>query len=699
MQRPVYKDDEFRILEFLITRTADGWALRKVLEQELRIPQGSMTYVLKDLANRGLVRRFPWTRNRERVEITDQGRDEYNRLIAQRLSFPIPFAVERYLKSRLPDGKLFPVQQNFVDRGLIFSKDNVCVFGYPGSGKTLVAEMVMANEIHNGGKALYVTPYKALDWQKYTDFCRWFGQQTQVVIFDGDHRVPIYELENAGIIIGTYEAIYGALRKGEPWVSGATTIIADEISLLGEDRGGTVDLLITELMSKSRPRIITLSSLVGNPLEIAQWLNAVAVFENRPAPGIKLCEYIVYASRQKHAVFVGRNGETSKQEMDGNLLHHIVKSNLAKNETSLVFVGSRPETQFHAHRLKKLCKRDDALTKEVNDFLEREKPLRTELITELCEMIESGVAFHHAGLQRKARRFVERLMNEGRLKVVVATTTLSHGVDYRVDSVIVDLRSISDVKSDLQGYEYINLKGRTGRFEKSRNASVYLICHEKEANNAFKRYFIESPEAIIPETTFDADRLSSRMLLEAGRSDITPTSLYQSLKGTFGFKCKLLTKKKLTSMINELVSTGFLSAAGRNYKITELGKKSNEVGLTPFEMTSIADIPSDANANRLLEVASSIDLARKIRTSMRALESNSALKVLSNWLKGKSIDEVRAESRGYDDQDILDLVKYTATSLGKMGYVVSKLPLKRRIGSLKRRLDRSLVRIGFMSTR
>jgi helicase len=698
MQRPVYKDDEFRILEFLVTRTIDGWALRKAIEKALRIPQGSMTDVLKGLAGRRLVKRLPWTRNRERVEITDQGREEYNQRVSQRLTFPIPFPVERYLKSRLGNRPLFPVQKNFVDRGLIFSKDNVCVFGYPGSGKTLVGEMVMANEMHNGGKTLYVTPYKALDWQKYTDFCKWFDGQ-KVLIFDGDHRVPVNDLESAGIIIGTYESVYGALRKGEHWVSSATTIIADEISLLGEDRGGTVDLLVTELISKqTKPRIITLSSLVGNPLEIAQWLNAVTVIENRPAPGIKLTEYIVYANKSKESVFLGRNGETSKEKFDGNLLHHIVKSNLSKNETSLVFVGSRPATQIHAHQLKKMCMRDETLAREVDDFLVREKPLKTELTAELCDLIQYGVAFHHAGLQRKARRFVERLMNEGRLKVVVATTTLSHGVDYRVDSVIVDLRSLLDVKSDLQGYEYINLKGRTGRFEKSRNASVYLVCDGKEASKVFKKYFLGAPEPVIPETTFDPERLSTRILMEAGHSDVVPNVLYRSLTRTFGFKCKLMTRKKLSSMIKELVATGFLSQEGEKYRITELGKRANEVSLTPFEMRKVLDLQDRANVNELLELAGNIDLAAKIRASRRIFHSDSPLKVLTNWFKGKSIDEIRAESRDYDDQDILDLVKYTAISLSKMSYVVGQ-PLKRRVLSLRRRLDRSLAKIGFMSTR
>lgn len=703
MKRPRYKGFQFRILEYLKTRADNGIALRTVIAKELRIPpKGSMTDVLTDLRKNGFVKKLAWTRNRERIEITEAGRMEYDRLVSQKLNFPIPFSVQRYLRSRLPKGKLFPVQQSFADRGLIFSQNNVCVFGYPGSGKTLVAEMVMANDLQNKGKILYLTPYKALDWQKYCDFSRWFGGDTRVVIFDGDHRVPREELSNAGVVIGTYEAIYGVLRNDESWVGHATTIIADEISLLGEDRGGTVDLLLTELSNRpAKPRIIALSSLVGNPLEIANWLNAATVIENRPAPGITLSENIVYQDRQKNAVFLGRNGEIRREKTNESLLRYLVKSNLSKNETSLIFVGPRFFAQFIARGLLNLCREDGTLVQLVDEFLKKEKPIDTKLTREVCELVKCGIAFHHAGLQRKVRRFIERLINDGKLRIIVATTTLSHGVDYRIDNVIIDLHSLLEVKkTGLQGYEYINLKGRTGRFEKSKSASVCIIDGARTANRTFKKYFIGSPEPILPETTFDADRLSSLILLEANAHDLSAAGLMKRLRKTLAFKQRLLTKKKLAAILGELTALGYLSASGKIFKITDLGKMANEIDLTPFEIKQILELDKDANDSMILNVAVNTGLAKKIRESRRDVpsKSESALKVVTNWLKGISIDEVRAESRDYDDQDILDLVKYAAISLSKMSFL-AKQPLKRRVVALRRRLDRSLARTGFISTR
>jgi helicase len=698
----LYSEFEFKILEYLKTKADNGIALRTVMERELRIPKASMTDVLSSLRKNGFVKKLAWTRNRERVEITEAGRIEYDRRVSQRLDFPIPPSVQRYLRSRLPNGKLFPVQQNFADRGLLFSRNNVCVFGYPGSGKTLVAEMVMANDLNDNGKILYVTPYKALDWQKYCDFSHWFGNTTRVVIFDGDNRVSKEELSSAEVIIGTYEAVYGALRNNETWIGNATTIIADEVSLLGEDRGGTVDLLLTELLNRSaKPRIIGLSSLVGNPLEISDWLNAATVIENRPAPGVTLAENIVYQDRQKNIVFLSRNGEIHKEKTDDAPLRYLIKSNLGKNESSLIFVGPRFFTQFIARGLMDLCKEDQTLVQLIDGFLKKERPIDTKLTREVCELVKHGVAFHHAGLQRKVRRFIERLINDGKLKIIVATTTLSHGVDYRIDNVVIDLPSLLEVKrTGLQGYEYINLKGRTGRFDKSKSASVAIMDTARAANKTFKKYFIGSPEPILPETTFDADRLSSIVLLEANAHDISIAGLMRQLGNTLAFKQHLLTRKKLTATLNELTVSGYLLPSGKVFKITDLGKMANEIDLTPSEIKQILELGDDATDSMILHVAVNTGLAKKVRESRRDIpsKSESALKVVNNWLKSMSIDEVRAKSGDYDDQDILDLVKYTAVSLSKMSFV-AKQPLKRHVVSLRRRLDRSLARIGFMSTR
>lgn len=115
-------------------------------------------------------------------------------------------------------------------------------------------------------------------------------------------------------------------------------------------------------------------------------------------------------------VFLGRDGRKTVQESTKGIIEHIVEQNLKKKETTLIFVGSRPETQQLARRLRHHNKYDQQLANRAMDFFEKEIWEKTELTKELCDLIGYGVAFHHAGVQRKARRFVEDLMRETLLR-------------------------------------------------------------------------------------------------------------------------------------------------------------------------------------------------------------------------------------------------------------------------------------------
>jgi replicative superfamily II helicase len=690
MKRLVYKSYAFNILEYLYTRTDSGWVPRKVLEKTLKIPPGSMSDVLRELADQGLVKRTTWWKNQEKVEITDSGREHFSSLSLQRPAFPIPPPVQQYLRSRFQkDINLFPIQQAFVDRGLIYSKNNVCVFGYPGSGKTLIAEMVMANDLQNDGKVLYATPYKALDWQKYTDFRNSFGDKFgRVVINDGDNLVQPDDLNQARIIIGTYERVYEGLKRNESWLNDVTTLVVDEISILGEDRGATLDLLLTEFAGKEGgPRIITLSSLVGNPLEISEWLRAEPVIVNKPAPGIKLSEFIVYRERKEMAMFLGRDGKRSEQVIQKSIMEDIVAKNLARNETTLIFEGSRGQTKRFAKGLKTLCTQDQDLVNLVREFVDKDRPIMTKLTKSLCKLIEYGIAFHNAGLQRKVRKFVERLMNENKLKVVVATTTLSHGIDYRIDNVIIDLASFLAVrKFEVQECEYINLKGRTGRPEKSKNANVYLMFLKEFSNKAFNKYFVGTPEPVYPQNTFDEEQLVNTILLQSTRNGISVESLMQIFNRTLAFQHAPVSRVKISKAISALVKSGLLKKKDSSYGLTMLGQRIVSIGLVPSEIKKINNLPNSATTAEIFEVATHIGLAWKVRKD-RAFREDNAVNVLTQWIARKTLDEITEGCPGYEDQDVLDLVKYTVHSIAKMNQIVESGVLRRNIKSLTKRLQ------------
>jgi replicative superfamily II helicase len=704
VRRPRYRELEFKILEILATKADSGILPRPAIQKECRMPKSSMSDVLKDMESRNLVKRMAWFRNQERIAITEEGRAEYARLRTERLKFPMPYPVQRYLSRREPKvTDLFPIQQSFVDRGLLHVANNACVFGYPGSGKTLVAEMAMANELDNNGKVLYCTPYKALDWQKYYDFSRWFsdGLKAKVVITDGDNPIGATELLDARIVIATYERVLGAIQSAERWIWDITLVCADEITLFDDQsRGGTIDLVLTHFKSREKPpRIITLSSLVGNPLQISEWANAEPVVENRPLPGIRIEEYLAYRCGDE-IVFLGRDGRRCVQKSTKDIIEHVVEQNLKKEETTLIFVGSRPETQQLAGRLRHYHKYDRQLASRAMDFFEKEIWEKTKLTKELCDLIGYGVAFHHAGIQRKARRFVEDLMRENLLKTIVATTTLSHGVDYSIDNVIIDLPAILRVH-ELHGYEYINLKGRTGRFGKSKSASVYILTEKKQAEDAFTKYFLGSPEPVLPSSTLAEGVIATTILLEAERSAVSPQRIADFLSKTLCAKQGKVGSSSLRKIMEKLTEFGFLIRRKREYAITELGKKVNAANLSPHDARLVLSLSSSLSDKELIDIASNIDLARRVRERSKDFFMDPVVDILMDWIEEMPIDSIKAKHGSYyNDHDIVELGEYTSSSLRKISLLVSDEKLKGRIDTLQERvkfgIKTDLVKSGLM---
>lgn len=669
MKRPKYSGDEFKVLEYLATKATDGMTERTTIQSELKLPKSSLTDVLHGLEDSGFIVYEKWFGNAKRIRLTEKGRGEYNRRIGQLLNFTNPpYAVTKYLELRKPSVKpdsFFPIQRMFVDRGLIVARDNAAVFAYPGSGKTLVAEMAAAYELSNKGRILYCTPYKALDWQKYGDFEEWFGNNmnAKVVVADGDNSVRKEDLNSADLIIGTYERVFGAIKMGESWVRNISLLVADEITLLDDDwRGGTLDFVLTHFkIQNNPPRIITLSSLVGNPLQISDWINAKAVIENRPLSHFTVAEQIVYTNNDSKIEFMGKDGESKTEKTEEQIMDHLVKKILKAGQTSIVFMWSRPATVRMAQKLASCHPLDTQLQSLSERFFQEEIWEDTDLNRKLLGIIGHGIAFHHAGLQRKVRRFVETLLKDGKLKTVVATTTLSHGVDYSIDNVIIDLPGIGRV-NDLHAYEYINMKGRTGRPGKSKAANIYIVTNKENAAGAFKKYFLSSPEEIGPHQSFTDENVSTIILIEAQKGQLAiekvNTFFQSSLSGNLSEFHKRITKR----VMNRLVKLGFIKRSGKEFILSELGKRVIGSNLSVFDAETIMKLPQGISQTDFLAACSYIDIARRVRQENQIPGERVA--ILEEWINEVPIDKI--EKWAFEDQDVFDLGEYTSIAIQKV---------------------------------
>ncbi len=175
---------------------------------------------------------------------------------------------------------LTPIQEKSVQAGLLKNK-SLLICAPTASGKTLVATMALVN-ILKEGKAIYLVPLKALANEKYKEYQELFkNTEYKVVMSTGDIDSESSYLANYNLLILTTEKLDSLLRHRVSWLNEVKTVIIDEIHLLNDpSRGPTLEIILTLLKTLIRPQLIGLSATIGNPQELAQWLEAELVIDN-----------------------------------------------------------------------------------------------------------------------------------------------------------------------------------------------------------------------------------------------------------------------------------------------------------------------------------------------------------------------------------------------------------------------------------
>jgi len=180
--------------------------------------------------------------------------------------------------------KLNPAQEKALNQGIL-DGNNVLVCTPTGSGKTAIATILIGKifESKRGSKVVYLVPLKALANEKFKEYKEVFKDtRFRVAISIGDIDSSSDWLENYDLIILTVEKMDSLIRHHCPWLPYVSTVIVDEIHLLNDvSRGPTLEILMTILRQILKQlQIVGLSATVGNPEELAEWLDAKLVIDD-----------------------------------------------------------------------------------------------------------------------------------------------------------------------------------------------------------------------------------------------------------------------------------------------------------------------------------------------------------------------------------------------------------------------------------
>jgi DNA-binding PadR family transcriptional regulator len=371
-----------------------------------------------------------------------------------------------------------PAQQKFLDEiGDI--GENLIIQMPPGSGKTFLAMIITLTRLQKGSRVLYVTPYISINRQLLNEYGNLFEELGySVARLDGTTTVTDGELEQADLIVGIYESILSSYLRKANWTEKIELVIADEItqldsgvdklrpSNLSSDRSVKVDMLVT--LFKQSSQIVTLSSRFGDTDSLAEWLNA-RVFR----PSVRLCPDEFIVEKIDDNVKIRSRDGTHVDEIQREYPLEAVIDHIddAKNKSILVVVGYR----FKAEQIAGAAARRWArpLDESVTDrILGSSKGLP--LAERLKEVLHSGIAFHHAGLDSGVRGRLEDEIRKNNVRFVVSTTGITAGTSFPFDAVVILFeRSMGFL---VTRSKYLQIAGRIGEYYLAqRGGSVYLV--------------------------------------------------------------------------------------------------------------------------------------------------------------------------------------------------------------------------------
>ena len=306
-----------------------------------------------------------------------------------------------------------------------------------GSGKSLVALAFHFLAMAEGKTSIYTCPIKALVNEKFFALCDAFGAEN-VGMMTGDAAIN----RDAPILCCTAEILSNLALRQQRIV--AEAVVMDEFHYYGDKERGVAWQV--PLISMPETQFLLMSATLGDMTAISLSLNEITKREvaevrsaQRPVPLEftysekplhEMIQELLRANRSP--VYLVNFTQRSASEQAQNLMSIDVCTKDEKEKLKAALVGARFDTPFGK---------------------------------ELKRLLLHGIGLHHAGLLPRYRRLVERLAQQGMLKVISGTDTLGVGVNVPIRTVLfTQLCKFDGEKTGvLSVRDFQQIAGRAGR--------------------------------------------------------------------------------------------------------------------------------------------------------------------------------------------------------------------------------------------
>lgn len=402
----------------------------------------------------------------------------------------------------------------YIDNG-----KSVVVCAPTGAGKTVIAQHAIHKAIKNGHRVFYTTPLKALSNQKYGDFSTKYGINN-VGLLTGDTSIN----RDAQIVVMTTEVFrnmlygtnFGSVTEN---MKNVKYVILDEVHYMNDEQRGTV-WEESIIYCPTNIQIVALSATVANAAQLTDWINTVHSHTElvntdfRPVP----LRFYYFDSSQSHTVLplLTPSGQlNSKIRPEKRQFHRrgkLPQRSVVKDVVRALHEKDMLPAIYFTFSRKKCDEQMEKCASLVLVTPDEQKQIKRIVDEYLAENIYlynnkhiqyvlNGVASHHAGLLPGWKVLIEKLFQEGLIKVVFATETLAAGINMPARSTVIS--SISKRTDSghrtLTPSEFLQMSGRAGRRGMDKIGYVTVV------GTSF-----QTPEEVAELVLSDANPLESR---------------------------------------------------------------------------------------------------------------------------------------------------------------------------------------------
>jgi len=387
--------------------------------------------------------------------------------------------------------------------------ESALVVSPTSTGKTQIALWAIAHSLENRGNTVYLVTHRALAKQKFEDFKSQLlkpylnNDTSELIIATGDYvedvegNIPEEPLQSP-LVVATYEKYLALLSaSGIPTEMKSTTIVCDEIQLIGDkSRGQHVEVLLTLLRNAGWKQFVGLSAVLENrdAQDLANWLKVALVQQYTREKHLR---YECWTSKGIAVV----NSEYPEAIEEGLPLPNDIELDPVEVLYSLLKEENPPLPIIV------FCMRVRDTYDLSEKFLDKYKPLKGQLLLpffeglpettaneSLSETMAQRVAFHSADLMEEERHIIEQNLQEDKLDVVFATSTLAAGVNFPLGAAIFaswkryDFNRWSHVPIDSS--EFHNMAGRVGRMGSYHEQGRVIFIAESRSDIRHARQYL-----------------------------------------------------------------------------------------------------------------------------------------------------------------------------------------------------------------